>query len=437
MRGALAVVLALVCASPLLGAAPTARRYPAASVTDLGGPRLVGEIDDDATVSGVQILIGAGLERQSPRQAGLAALVTECVARTSVTVGERTLPLEDAVAAIGGSINWSVEGRFARFYLEARTSDIGPLIRLLGQALAKPDFSPPTITAARVLLRSQLSELEANPLSVGVALIRRSYYLGGAGLPALGTASSLDAFEPGDLIAFHAQYYRRGELNASVAGRAAPDLAEGLRALASGLTGGAPPAVQRPVRALSVNPQRVIARRDVGAPLIVVGFAAPAPTRRDFGAMLVIEALLSSAFERDRATTQTFPRRAVGAAYSYDAVPATLTVYANGLSVDPSAALTQILVVTKTLSDRPLPSDSLLRFKRIAAGTFVSDSVSLSARTSTLGKLAALGFGADALNAALDSLDATTSGDVQRIAKRYLQRSLVAVVLPRKSNTEN
>jgi predicted Zn-dependent peptidase len=179
---------------------------------------------------------------------------------------------------------------------------------------------------------------------------------------------------------------------------------------------------------------RIIAHRDVSAPWVVVGFAAPAPNSRDFGAMLVLESLLSDAFERTSATTLGFVEKSVGAFYLYDSTPASLVVYVNGTQVDPSLALREVLVVSKTLSVKPLGATALHHFKTAAEGQFLTDSLNLSDRAYLLGTFASQGLGSDSINAALGALEATTPADVERVAKTYLQRYIVALVLPRQTD---
>ena len=106
-------------------------------------------------------------------------------------------------------------------------------------------------------------------------------------------------------------------------------------------------------------------------------------------------------------------------------------MYVNGSQVDPALALRELLIVSHSLSTRPLGAEPLRHFKAAAEGQFLSDSVNLSDRAYLLGAFSSQGLGDDSINAALGSLERTTGGDVQRVAKNYLQRYIVALVLPR------
>jgi len=428
MRGALAA-LALLCLMGAAPAPPPIARYPTALATDLGATKLVVESDADSAISGVQIFVAAGLDRESASNNGIAALVAECVIRTPVN----GMPLRDAIAAAGGSLTYTVDGRSVHYYLEARSEHLAALVDPVAQALANPDFSVPTIAAGRASLIARQTEFESNPLSVGIQMFRRSYYATGAGQPALGNSATLAQLSSRDLGAFYRANYKRRAVLSSVVGSVTPELSDGLKRLAGGLADGPVAPVQERARPIPASAPRIVAHRDVSAPWVVVGFAAPAPSSRDFGAMLVLETLLSGAFERNSTTTLGFLERSIGAFYLYDSTPASLVVYVNGSQVDPSLALRELLLVSRSLSQRPLGADTLRHFKAAAQGQFLADSVNLSDRAYLLGAFSSQGLGDDSINSALDALQRTTAADVQRVAKAYLQRYIVALVLPRQT----
>ncbi len=426
----LAALFVLAGASP----APSAiSRYPTAFATDLGVTKLIGESDTDAAVSGVQIFIAAGLDRETPSTSGVASLVADCITRTPVSsaAGAPAVALRDAIIASGGSLTYTVDGRSVHFYVESRSERLAAAIALFGKALAAPDFSPATIATARASLQSRIGELEGNALSVGIAMFRRSYYTSGAGAPALGNASTLANLGSSDVAAFYAANYKRGAINASAVGAIAPAIGDALKNIALTLPAGMNPPIVSKTRAIPQEAPRIVAHRDVNAPWVVVGFAAPPPGSKDFGAMLVLQKLLADGFERDSATTLGFVEKSIGAFYLYDTSPASLVVYVNGTQIDPSLALRQLLVVSRSLSLKPLGATPLAHFKVAAEGQFLTDSVSLSDRSYLLGTFASQGLGTDAINGALGALEKTTAADVQRVAKSYLQRYIVALVLPR------
>ncbi len=435
MRASLPLVALLACVAAAPSPAP---RFPTARVIDLGTTQLIAESDGDAALGGVQIFVAAGLDREPAGANGISALVAESILRTPVTLSKSTVaqPLKDAIAAKGGSLTYTVDGRTVHYYLEGRAQNMAALVTLLGKALAMPDFSTASLAAGRASLSNRIDDLESNALSVGVQMFRRSYYATGAGDPALGNTATLAALSSRDVAAFYRATYRRTAISASAAGDVTSTLDGALKSLIAGLPDGAVAAVPESAKPIPAQAPRIVAHRDVSAPWVVLGFAAPSPNSRDFGAMLVLESLLSGGFEHDSATTLGFLEKSVGAFYLYDATPASLVVYVNGTQVDPSQALRQLLIVSKSLSLKPLGAEPLRHFKAAAEGQFLADSVNLSDRSYLLGAFAAQGLGPDAINAALASLEATSAADVQRVAKAYLQRYIVALVLPRQDGAQ-
>ncbi len=426
-----ALGLSALLALPAAASAPPAR-YPQAFATDLGVTKLIGETDTDAPIAGVQIFVAAGLDREGPKQSGVSSLVAECLERTPVD----GVPLRDAVAAHGGSMSYTVDGRSIHYYFESDPERLPAVIGMFARALAAPDFSPATVAAARVALVQRAGEGEANALAVGIAMFRQSYYLSGAGMPAYGSTTSLAQLGPADAAAFFGATYKRPALSASAVGKLVPGLGDALKSLADVLPDGTVAATQGRTRVIPAEAPRIVAHRDVSAPWVVVGFAAPAPDSKDFGAMLVLESLLAGAFDRNSTTTLGFVEKSVGAFYLYDSSPASLVVYVNGSETEPSVALREVLVVSRSLSLKPLGTAALEHFKTAAEGRFMTDSVNVSDRSYLLGTFAAQGLGPDAINAALGALERTTAADVQRVAKKYLQRYIVALVLPRQTPSQ-
>jgi predicted Zn-dependent peptidase len=85
---------------------------------------------------------------------------------------------------------------------------------------------------------------------------------------------------------------------------------------------------------------------------------------------------------------------------------------------------------------KPLSATALEQYKTAAIGHFLTESTNLSDRSYLLGTFASQGLGTDAMNAALSALEHTTSADVERVSKRYLQRYIVALVLPRQAASQ-
>jgi zinc protease len=427
-------ILAAIAALTVFAAPVASNAAAATQVVDLDGARAYVRADAGAPLAAVQLFVRAGLARETDAQNGLAALVAELVLRTPVSSpgsGPAT-PLVDAVSARGGSLAYFVSSGYVRFNLQAPPETLNALTPMLAKALAAPAYDPATLAAARGALSSQISEDEKDPRLVGLAMLRASYYRGGAAFPPLGTPATLLAFGPADIKAFHDRWYVRGNAYVAEVGRTGPATDAASRALVAALPGGNAPTANVPdTRPYAAEPRRLITHRDVLSPYVVLGFAAPSLGDGDFAAALVIRSLLTDAFARPSATTRPAALRGIGTVYGYDVAPAQMALWINGALVDPSTGLGAVSALVRATGDKPLPAPLLNRYKDRARGEWQLEALSLGDRAWSIGNAVSQGLDPDAADAVSAAIAQVTPADVQRVAKRYFLKFDVALILPR------
>ena len=419
---------------------------PAPSVESVGGATIVRQSDPSASLVGVAFVVRAGLDRQTMKESGLAALVAETIARTPVTLraqsGTISLPLQDAIAARGGSIRFTVDPSDVRFYIEALADDAPSVLDLFRMAIAAPDFSPATVRDARAELVRQIAQSQQVALQVGLDMLNAaSSTQANAGLPELGTPASLAQIFPSDAKAFYRAYYRRGGVAVSAAGRLDVLDPGALTALASALPEGTTTAVAVHVPKLTGATHEIVAHRDIASPWLIAQYPAPRVDSRDFGPMLVLAAFvrrtLSDIAQVPGVVTPTFASRSVGAVYAYDRAPPSLVLYVNGgLIGSPSRAFATALSVVSVLAATRLQG-SIEEFKAEAAGDFANDATTLETRAWLAAVFSRESASPDFINRALAAISATTPDDVQRVARTYLGNPTIALVLPRGTNLQD
>jgi predicted Zn-dependent peptidase len=439
--------MALVCiaamlafmAQPAIGRAAGAA-IPSPSVELAGGTPIVRQLDTAAALVGVTLIVHAGLDRQTMKQNGLAALVAETIVRTPV--GTPPLPLEEAIAARGGSIRFTVDPGDVRFYVEALAQDAPAVLDLVRSAIAAPDFSSATVRDARAVLVREIAQVQQVALQVGLDMLNAaSSRQANAGLPELGTPASLAQFFSGDVRGFYRAYYRRGGALVSAAGRLDVLAPEALAALANALAPGSTAPVTVRVAPLHGTTHEIVAHRDISSPWLIAQYPAPNVDSRDFGPMLVLAAFvrrtLSDIAQVPGIVSPTFASRSVGTVYAYDRAPASLVLYVNGgLIGNPSRAFATALSVVGVLAATRLQG-SIEEFKAEAAGDFANDATTLETRTWLAAVFSRDSASPDFINRALSAISATTSNDVQRVARAYLGNPTIALVLPRGTNLQD
>ncbi len=438
----LIAALSVGASSPAL-AAGTAPASPSLQ-TAAGGTTIVSQLDSAASLVGVTFIVRAGLDRQTMKQNGLAALVAETIVRTPVALrqGEPAVALEDAITARGGSVHFTVDPSDVRFYVESLAEDAPVVIDLFRIAVAAPDFSPATIRDARSMLVRQIAQVQQIALQVGLDMLNAaSSRQANLGLPELGTPASLAQFFASDARAFYAAYYRRGGALVSAAGRLDTLRPESLTALASALPGGNTSPITVRVATLTGATHEIVAHRDIASPWLIAQYPAPNVDSRDFGPMLVLAAFvrrtLSDVAQVPGVVSPTFASRSVGTVYAYDRAPATLVLYVNGgLIGNPSRAFATALSVVGVLAATRLQG-SIEEFKAEAAGDFANDATTLETRTWLAAVFSRESASPDFINRALAAISATTPDDVQRVARSYLGNPTIALVLPRGTNLQD
>lgn len=402
-----------------------------ASTVGARAATIVEQPDATSEVIGTEIQLQAGLDRQTTRQNGLAALVAETILQTPVD----GVPLKDAVSAHSGSISYTIEAHDVRFYLEGVASSYGTLADMVQRVLSKPDFSSSTMTAARAALDARIRDSEHLPLNVGIEMLNREFYQNaGAGMPPNGLPETLAGFGPSDAQAFYAAHYRNGDAVISVVGNVAT-LANGrYLSIVGGLSGGASAAVAEQMSHLPNGAHQLIARRDVPVPWLVAQYEAPDLRSADFGPMLVLTSFmqrtLSDISGVPGIATQNAADRGVGAFYNFDTHPANVVMYIDGGLGDPTRTFATALTVVNVLGHAKLSGD-LGDMKAYAAGRFLGDTTSLADRAWLAGVFAANGMQGDYRARILKAINATTGDDLQRVASRYLGAPTIALVLPR------
>ena len=155
MKSLLAVTLVAALASAFPSNAAAAADATQPGLVRQDGVAIVRQSDPQAALVGVEVVIPAGLDRQTLRQNGLAALVAQTILATPVTVaGAPAVPLERAIAASGGSIRFAIDPDNVHFYVEALAQDGPAVIAMFRQALAAPDFTPATVVMPTYIARS-------------------------------------------------------------------------------------------------------------------------------------------------------------------------------------------------------------------------------------------------------------------------------------------
>lgn len=420
------VALRALAAGALLALAAPAAAAQGTTVSEGGAVRSYVRSDPAATLAGVALFVDAGLDRQDAGRNGIAALVAQTVLETPLD----GVPLVDAVERAGGSIAFAVTPEHVRFYLEAPPAALPRVAALAARAFAAPAFDRSALAAARAALGRRIAGEGEDPRSVGLQMLRQAYYAGGSGMPSLGEPGALAQLSADDARAFFARWYVRGDAFVAAVGRTGAATDAAAAALGGALPAGETPGTKVTTRPYGATPRQIVAQRDVGAPYVVVGYAAPALGDPDFPAALVIRAMVESLLG-PAVGTGVAPFRTAGVIYGYDAAPAQLAVWVNGGRTEPAVALASLIALMRGAAAQPIPASAVRRYVDAARGEWALETQSLDERAFAVGNAVTQGLSPDVDAAIAAALPRVTGADVARAAKRWFQRFDVALVVPR------
>ncbi len=432
-------VLRLLAGVALAASLPLgAMAAPPAS--DLAPPVITVHADPAASLTGVEFFIPAGRDRQRLREDGLAALTAAALVRTPVTVtvaGEtQRLPLDEAIAAHGGSLEETVEGERVRLYVETLPRAMPQALDLLHDALANPDFSPAAIARARAVLERRFERDQSDALRIGTQMLDRAWVQdSGAGMLPYGTPASLAWLDAADVRSFFERSYRRAGTIASAVGAFDDADRAALQQVLDALRPGSAAPVRFSAPTLTARSRQLIAYRAIGAPWMVVRYAAPSLRDPDAPAMFVLAALLQESLRRASplpATVSTaIVDRAIGTIYTFDDRHPSLDLFVDGGLGEPERLFETTLTLASVL-DRLSLTGSLDGFERIAAGDLLlAGDGSLQSQAWWYAVLASQGLPADERQILAARIRTVTPVELQRVARRYLARPILALVLPR------
>jgi len=427
-----AAALALICAF----AFPSVALAAAPAVSNSGGTTVIQQQDNAAPLVHVTFVVRAGLNRQTMAQNGVAALTAQTILRTAID----GVPLEDAVAAHGGGVHFTVDPSDVRFAVESTPAQASTVFDLFRRAVAAPAFDAKTVTSARGALQTQITMNQQIALQVGMDMLAgNDAASANAALPALGIPGALAQMGPADVRDFYAKFYRRGGSFVSGVGRL-DALANGtLEALAQTLPAGDSTAVAVSLPKLEGTTHQYVTHRDIAAPWLIAQYPAPPIDSKDYGPMLVLSSFmqrtLSEIAQVPGVVSSTATSRAVGAMYQFDRTDPNLTLYVNGSIGNPNRAFATALSVASILAATKL-NGPIDEFKALAAGDFVSESTSLESRAWLAVLFSQNGQSADYVGRTLNAIANTSNADLQRVARQYLGNPAIALVLPRDNSAQ-
>jgi zinc protease len=379
-------------------------------------------------------IVDAGAERDSPAQAGLAAL-------TAKVLGEGTRrrsghQLADAFERLGGEMTSDVTWTRSECETTVLADRVEPTLALLAEVLREPALADVDVERLRDERLAELLQIEAEPRELADDHFARIAFGNDIrdAQPMAGNQISVRRLSAGDVRAFYGDHYRPHTTTLIVAGDV--DVQRVARCVEE-LFGDWEPGAglgQHPRSQTSLHPRRVHLVPRAGAPQseIRVGHRSIGRSSADFHAIAVMNAILGGLFN-SRINLNLRERHAFtyGAFSSFEWRRHTsLFEVSTAVRSDvTAAAVSEIIGEIERIRDAEVGDSELSLARDYLTGVFPIRFETTAAIAEAIAVRESFGLAPDYYETYRDRIAAISAGDVRAAAEQYLDPDHLQVLV--------
>ncbi len=387
-----------------------------------------------------EALVRAGPRVEEPRQAGITFFVRAMLPRG--TQRRSGAEIAQAIESVGGRLGGGTGADFTALYTITTSRHVDVGMDLLADLLTDARFDAQDVETQRRVSLSRIGQSGDQPLQQAIDLFTTALYpYHSYAQSVLGTSESVGALSRDDLVSFYREYFTAPNIVLVVAGNLPQEAAldKARRAFAR-LRADPPPrrtgwlrAVERALAPAPSAPQEVRQIRAVSAAWIALGYLTVAAGHRDFPALRVLNSILGEG-QSSRLFVEIREKRGmayqVGSSLPIRAGPGYIRLSAGTDPPNLSAVVAGMLrEVDRLRTDAP-PPDEIEKARRGIIGRYALAHEDLEAQAFYPGWYEVLGVGFEYDQQFPALVARVAPGDVLRVARRYLNNHVLAVVAP-------
>jgi len=397
------------------------------------GVHLIVLEDHRAPIITLQMIIdGAGGYYDPPSAPGLAgftaALMREgTTTRTSEQISEQ---LDRLAATVGAGA--AISSPFATVTGSGLSTNLDTVLPLMADVLMHPSFSDAEIQRYKTRTRGALMQNRAQPSFLGQERLNKAVFGDHPSSRVSATPAALDALTHDALVEFHKAHYVPDHAVLAISGdiTIAQAKAKAEAAFGAWPKSGAPmskPTNPAPLSGPSVS---LIARPASVQTTILVGTQSIDRTDPDYDALTVANRILGGPEARlfEHLREQKGYTYGAGSSFSSSRTIGSWTASTDVNTDVTDPALTDLLDEIRQMRDTPVTEKELADHKRALIAGFARQLESANAVLSDFIDLYVYKLTADYWDKYPDRIQAVTSADVQRVAKKYWAADRLQIV---------
>ncbi|HBF36828.1 MAG TPA: hypothetical protein DDW50_05860 [Firmicutes bacterium] len=444
--GLLLVVIAafsFILLQPILGAAPGTGSPlgPYTKITMDNGLCLIVKEVHSAPIAAVDIWVGTGAKNETPEIAGISHFFEHMLFKGTVKrkVGE----IAKEVKAVGGYQNAQTSLDTTHYYVVIPSEKVDLALDVEADAIMNSAFDPPEITRERQVILEEKRLKEDSPQGKLGLLAYQAVFKGTPyANDVLGTEETLGEVTHETFVNYYQKYYVPANIVVVVVGDVdTQKIITQARSLFKDFKG-PENGVVHPVSAGFQTPRlktitRVVAKMPVDQTYLYFGFPGPGMNDPDEAALSVLGVILGegegSRFNQELLEKERLVNE-IGAGYqSYQKI-GMFAIYAQMSKGQPATLEKEVQRMIAQIIRTGVTSGELSRAKAMVRSQIAYTMESDADIASILGEYQINGDAMDAVKSIAD-LQKVTAGDIQRVAKTYLNPAayVLAMVQPQEA----
>lgn len=378
--------------------------------------------------------VGGANQFESPPKLGVASLTTQMLSEgTTTRTGDQ---LADAQQLLGTRITTSIGRESGTMAFTALSDKLEPALDLMTDMLLNPSFPADALERLRAQRLVQLTQAKDEPMSIAGNVFSKVVFGNTHPYGRVVTEQTVKAISRDDVTAFHQAYFRPGRAVVTVVGDVDPTRVRAAfeRAFAAWLSGGDKPAFTYPatpdLRATTIY---LVDKPKAAQSIVAMGIPGPSRDTPDYYAIQVMNTILGDLFQ---SRLNHLIREVRG--YSYGVG----SDFAFGKG--PGAFRTGGAIVTEKTDSAMI--DFMNELRGVQGGKPFTEDEIQQGKESLVQSLPALFASVNSIRGAIAGLyvdnlpetyyqefaakiDAVTSDDLVRVAKKYIDLDHMNIVI--------
>jgi zinc protease len=378
--------------------------------------------------------VGGADQYEPANETGLASMVASMLSEgTTTRTGDQ---LSNALQLLGTDVRTSIGGEQGSISFLALKENLGPTLALVEDMMVHPSFPDSALERLRGRLLVSLEQAQDRTSYLASEVFPKIVYGEDHPYGRTQSAQSVRAVSRADLVRFHDAYFTPAHAVITVVGDVTPGYMTALlnRIMASWKAGGSMPSFTYPaLPAARPTTIYIVDKPGAAQSSFAIAEAGPPRSTPDYAPLSVMNTMFGGLFQSRinlNIREQHGYSYGVNSRFAFGRGPGAIRIGGDVVTSKTDSSLIQFM---KEIHDirgaRPLTPDELQSAKNALVQSLPQRFSSDQGVNSTIASLYVEGLPANYSATFAHSIDAVTSDDVTRVARKYLDPAHMAIVI--------